>query len=118
MESLLSSFAISVAANILTSFFANNNTEKEIRSAFQEAIEECFPNEDIRGYRELEISRFVESYISNPNLVSETLTNREAVDLIKRLADDGIAFVTLHLTASVSLYNHAKATRKIRARYQ
>lgn len=35
----LSSFAISVAANIVSSLFARNCTEKDIREAFQEAIE-------------------------------------------------------------------------------
>lgn len=34
MSVLLSSFAISVAANIVTSLFSKNNTEKEIRTAF------------------------------------------------------------------------------------
>jgi len=38
MSGLLSSFAISVAANIVTSLFLKNNTEKEIRTAFQDAI--------------------------------------------------------------------------------
>ena len=41
MSDLLSSFAISVAANILTSLFSKNNTEKEIRTAFQDAIHCC-----------------------------------------------------------------------------
>ena len=36
---LFSSFAISVAANIVTSLFARNSTEKDIRAAFQDAIE-------------------------------------------------------------------------------
>ena len=38
MSGLLSSFAISVAANIVTSLFSKNNMEKEIRTAFQDAI--------------------------------------------------------------------------------
>lgn len=50
MSGLLSSFAISVAANIVTSLFSKNNTEKEIRSAFQDAIEKWCPKEDIRRY--------------------------------------------------------------------
>lgn len=53
IDSVLSSFAISVAANIVTSLFARNDTEKEIRTAFQEAIEKWCPNEDIRRFREL-----------------------------------------------------------------
>ena len=44
MSGLLSSFAISVAANIVTSLFSKNNTEKEIRTAFQDAIEKWCPN--------------------------------------------------------------------------
>jgi len=47
MSGLLSSFAISVAANIVTSLFSKNNTEKEIRTAFQDAIEKWCPNETI-----------------------------------------------------------------------
>lgn len=35
---ILSSFAISVAANIVTSLFVRNNTEKEIRAAFQDIV--------------------------------------------------------------------------------
>ena len=53
IDSVLSSFAISVAANIVTSLFARNGTEKVIRTAFQEAIEKWCPNEDIRRFREL-----------------------------------------------------------------
>ena len=41
------------------------------------------------------------------------ITNQQAIDIIKRLADDGIAFITLHLTASKELYKKAKATRRI-----
>ena len=50
MSGLLSSFAISVAANIVTSLFSKNNTEKEIWTAFQDAIEKWCPNEEIRRY--------------------------------------------------------------------
>ena len=59
LNSVLSSFAISVAANIVTSLFARNGTEKEIRTAFQEAIEKWCPNEDIRRFREPDINKFV-----------------------------------------------------------
>ena len=37
---LFTSFAISVAANIVTTLFARTSSEKEIRTAFQDAIEE------------------------------------------------------------------------------
>ena len=47
MSGLLSSFAISVAANIVTSLSSKNNTEKEIQTAFQDAVEK-YPNEDIK----------------------------------------------------------------------
>ena len=68
MSGLLSSFAISVAANIVTSLFSKNNTEKEIRTAFQDAIEKWCPNEDIRRFREREISKLLEDYMANPNM--------------------------------------------------
>lgn len=68
MGPLLSSFAVSIAANIVTALFARNNTEKEIRKAFQEAIEEWCPNEDIRNYQEPFLYNFVNTYIENPAL--------------------------------------------------
>lgn len=37
MSGLLSSFAISVAANIVTSLFSKNNTEKEVRTILENA---------------------------------------------------------------------------------
>lgn len=45
--------------------------------------------------------------------IDKSATKEAAIGIIKRLADDGIAFMTLHLTASRDLYNLAKATRKI-----
>lgn len=74
MNPFFSSFAISVAANIVTSLFARNDTEKEIRKAFQEAIEEWCPNEDVRRYQEPFIYNFVNAYIENPTLDAKTLT--------------------------------------------
>ena len=68
MSGLLSSFAISVAANIVTSLFSKNNTEKEIRTAFQDAIEKWCPNEDILRFREREICNLLEDYMANPNM--------------------------------------------------
>ena len=60
MSGLLSSIAISVAANIATSLFSKNNTEKEIRTAFQDAIEKWCPNEDIEGLREARKQMFAQ----------------------------------------------------------
>lgn len=74
LTQMLSSFAISVAANIVTSLFARNGTEKEIRAAFQEAIEKWCPNEDIRRFREPAINKLVEEYIKDPLLNPLTLT--------------------------------------------
>ena len=65
VSQLLSSFAISVAANMATALFARNNTEKEIRKAFQEAIEMWCPNEDIRRLRE----PFVETVLRNKSVM-------------------------------------------------
>ena len=59
LTQMLSSFAISVAAHIVTSLFARNDTEKEIRAAFQEAIEKWCPNEDIRRFREPAINKLL-----------------------------------------------------------
>ena len=70
----LSSFAISVAANIVSSLFARNSTEKDIREAFQEAIEKWCPNEDIRRFREADIASFVRGYIQNPSFDEEDLS--------------------------------------------
>ncbi|MCR5463239.1 MAG: phosphomethylpyrimidine synthase ThiC [Bacteroidales bacterium] len=53
---------------------------------------------------------FVPSYLFPTD---KALTKQHAIDLIKRLADNGIAFITLHLTATRELYEQAKATRKI-----
>ena len=77
MGQILSSFAISVAANIATALFARNNTEKEIRKAFQEAIEIWCPTEDIRRHREPFIYNFVNEYIANPTIDSRELTEEQ-----------------------------------------
>ena len=53
---------------------------------------------------------FVPSYLLPSR---NSVTNTEAIDIIKKLADDGIAFITLHLTASLELYEKAKQTRQI-----
>ena len=68
MSGLLSSFAISVAANVVTSLFSKNSTEKEIRAAFQEAVEKWCPNEDIRRFRETEIRKLLEDFMADPNM--------------------------------------------------
>ena len=44
---------------------------------------------------------------------SRITLQQEALDILKRLADDGIAFFTLHLTANRDLLKIAKRTRKI-----
>lgn len=53
---------------------------------------------------------FVPSYLLPLN---KAVSDVQAIDIIKRLADDGIAFITLHLTASHELYQEAKAMRRI-----
>ncbi|MCR5574213.1 MAG: phosphomethylpyrimidine synthase ThiC [Bacteroidaceae bacterium] len=53
---------------------------------------------------------FVPSYLLPTDRV---LKKHQAINIIKRLADDGIAFITLHLTASMELYQQAKTTRRI-----
>lgn len=44
---------------------------------------------------------------------SRIISQQDALDILKRLADDGIAFFTLHLTAILDLLKIAKRTRKI-----
>lgn len=66
-------------------------------------------------YKEIQIRfdcpvGFVPSYLLPAN---KAITNTAVLDMVKRLADDGIAFITLHLTASQELYNLVKKTRKI-----
>lgn len=41
------------------------------------------------------------------------IAKKSALDLLKRLADDGLSFFTIHLTASLEIYKIAKANRKI-----
>lgn len=43
----------------------------------------------------------------------KTIDAKEAIDLLKRLADEGVSFFTLHLTASIELFKQAKRTRQI-----
>lgn len=52
----------------------------------------------------------VPSYLFNYNTVT---SKQAAMDILRKLADDGIAFFTLHLTASLDLLKQAKAIRKI-----
>ena len=66
-------------------------------------------------YKEIQV-RFdcpvgiVPSYL----LPTNTAINKNAaIDIVKRLADDGISFLTMHLTASMELFGLAKASRKI-----
>lgn len=44
---------------------------------------------------------------------SRITSQQEALDILKMLADDGIAFLTLHMTANRDLLEIAKRTRKI-----
>lgn len=53
---------------------------------------------------------FVPSYLFPTD---RKLNKQQAINIIKQLADDGIAFITLHLTASKELYQQAKTTRRI-----
>lgn len=64
----LSSFAISIAANIVCSLFPKNTTEREVRKAFEEAVEDWCPNEDIRRHREKDLKQLMLHYIAHPNL--------------------------------------------------
>ena len=43
----------------------------------------------------------------------ERVTDDKVIDLLKRLADEGLSFFTLHLTASRELFQLAKETRRI-----
>lgn len=74
---LFTSFAISVAANIVTTLFARTSSEKEIRTAFQDAIEEWCPNEEIRRFREPTIYSFLKKYIDNPAINEDELTEEQ-----------------------------------------
>lgn len=74
---MLSSFAISIAANIVTSLFAKNDTEKDIRKAFQEAIEMWSPNVDIRRHKENEIRELMNIYIDNPTFDYKNLSDEQ-----------------------------------------
>ena len=77
MDTMLTPFAISIAANIVTSLFARNDTEKEIRKAFQEAIEMWSPNEDIRRYKEKEIQELLNIYIDDPAFEYKDLSDEQ-----------------------------------------
>ena len=52
----------------------------------------------------------VPAYLFN---TSNRISNTEALTTIKQLADDGIAFITLHLTATKELLDIATKTRRI-----
>jgi phosphomethylpyrimidine synthase len=52
----------------------------------------------------------VPSYLFPPKAI---VSKQGAMDIIRRLADDGIAFFTLHLTASIELLKQAQESRKI-----
>lgn len=116
MSGLLSSFAISVAANIVTSLFARNSTEKEIRMAFQEAIEKWCPNEDIRRFREPDINKFVSAYVENPTLDEGSLS--EEIRSFLRYFEECIAAhpAAYHYLSSIKgrgYYNEVMATLQI-----
>ena len=53
---------------------------------------------------------FVPSYLLPED---RAINKREAVSILKKLADDGLSFLTLHLTASEGLWEVAKKTRRI-----
>lgn len=98
MGGALSSFAISIAANIVTSLFARNDTEKEIRKAFQEAIEMWCPNEDIRRFKEKDIYKFVNGYIVNP-----AIDSRELPEELKSFLDCFEKCIANHHSAALYL---------------
>ena len=113
---LFSSFAISVAANIVTSLFARNSTEKDIRAAFQDAIEKWCPNEDIRRFREPAINKFVEDYIIDPTLDPETLSDEMNSFLScfeECVAAHEAAFHYLSAIKEKSYYSEVMATLQI-----
>ena len=113
---VLSLFAISVAANIVTSLFARNSTEKDIRAAFQEAIEKWCPNEDIRRFREPAINKFVEDYIKDPSLDPQSLTD-EMKDFLacfeKCIAAHDAAYNYLSAIKGKGYYSEVMATLQI-----
>ena len=113
---ILSSFAISVAANIVTSLFARNNTEKEIRAAFQEAIEKWCPNEDIRRFREPDINNFVGRFVENPTFDEGSLS--EELRAFLRCFEECIAahpaaYNYLSAIKGKGYYNEVMATLQI-----
>ena len=113
---ILSSFAISVAANIVTSLFARNNTEKEIRAAFQEAIEKWCPNEDIRRFREPDINNFIGRFVENPTLDEGNLS--EELQAFLRCFEESIAAhpAAHHYLSAIKgkrYYNEVMATLQI-----
>ena len=112
----LSSFAISVAANIVSSLFARNCTEKDIREAFQEAIEKWCPNEDIRRFREADIASFVRGYIQNPSFDEEDLSG-EMKDFLRcfeeSVASHPAAFQYLSAIKGKVYYNEVMTALQI-----
>ena len=116
MTELFSSFAISVAANIVTSLFARNDTEKEIRLAFQDAIETWCPNDEIRRLKEHEISLFVRKYIENPALSVNELSDEQRSFLVcfeKSIANHPSASSYLTAIKAKEYYNVAMASLQI-----
>lgn len=113
---LFSSFAISVAANIVTSLFARNSTEKDIRAAFQDAIEKWCTNEDIRRFREPAINKFVEDYINDPTLDPEALSD-EMKDFLtcfeECIAAHEAAYHYLSAIKEKGYYSEVMATQQI-----
>lgn len=53
---------------------------------------------------------FVPSYLLPADV---PVKRRESIEILERLADDGLSFLTFHLTASMELWEVAKKTRKI-----
>lgn len=116
MIEIFSSFAISVVANIVTGLFARNDTEKEIRKAFQDAIEEWCPNEDIRRHKEDAIWKFLEKYIENPALQVEELADEERsfLDVFqKRLAEHPAAVAYLSAIKEQKYYEMVMSSLQI-----
>lgn len=86
VSSLISSFGISIAANIVSSLFARTDTEKEIRAAFQEAIDEWCPNEDVRKHKSDDLYCLTRKYIENPAMAPDALSEEESafIDILVR----------------------------------
>jgi len=68
MPEILTSFAISVAANIACSFATSNivSVDKEIKGAFEDALKKWAPNASIRDHERVILNRSLKNILENP----------------------------------------------------